>query len=251
MGEISGDISSLLPVEINRYIDPFCGSMKTFIDLNSSLKLPRPLLSDPDHRLIEIYEYIKSMPEEFYRAIENSYRGRTKGALLALRKRYREIMGKGTMEEAATYLQINILNAMRNTNQGILRILRNASSIDKNLEFPTETDIVEFSRMLQKTEISKGGYEAVRDALSPKDLIFLNIREDGNRKSANNLRIEHERQFKKFINDAEKFPSRNIKTIVKIPVKSKLKNNTFIRDNSRLSKVILKENKNYEIWKNF
>ncbi len=72
--EISEDISRLLPMEINHYIEPICGSMETFINLNLKKQLPFPVLSDPDNSLISIYEYVKVTPEEFYQAMENSYR---------------------------------------------------------------------------------------------------------------------------------------------------------------------------------
>ena len=249
--EISDDISRLLPMEINHYIEPLCGSMKTFINLNLKNKLPSPVLSDTDNSIISIYEYVKGMPEEFYHALENSYRGRTKGALLALRKRYREIMNKGTIEEAATYLQINILRAMRNKNQGILGILKDASSVDKDLEFPTETEIVEFSRMLQRTVIKRGSYDTIRRELSENDFIFLNLRKYSSRIYSSDPKIEQRRQFKIFMDDIETFQRKNIRTIIKFPAKYRIIHNISIPESANLNQIILEKSKGYELWKNF
>ena len=41
--EISEDISRLLPEKINHYIEPICGSMETFINLNLKNQLPSPI----------------------------------------------------------------------------------------------------------------------------------------------------------------------------------------------------------------
>ena len=249
--EISEDISSLLPEKINHYIEPICGSMETFINLNLKKQLPFPVLSDPDNSLISLYKYVKGMPEEFYHAPENSHRGRTKGALLALRKRYREIMNHGTMEEAAIYLQINILNAMRSKNSGIFGILKDTTSDNKILEFPTETEIVEFSRMLQKIEIKRGCYEAVRGDLSENDFLFLNLRKYSSGNNSSSIKIEQEKHFKKFMRDLEKLQSEHVYIIIKIPSHPKVMKNMCIPENYELSHVISDKRKKYELWKNF
>lgn len=249
--EISEDISSLLPEKINHYIEPICGSMETFINLNLKKQLPFPVLSDPDNSLISLYKYVKGMPEEFYHAPENSHRGRTKGALLALRKRYREIMNHGTMEEAAIYLQINILNAMRSKNSGIFGILKDTTSDNKILEFPTETEIVEFSRMLQRTVIKRGSYRTVRRELSKNDFIFLNLRKHRSGFYSSDRKIEQTGQFKIFMDDLEMFQENNIRTIIKFPAKYRIINNISIPESANLNKIILEKSKSYEIWKNF
>ena len=249
--EISEDISSLLPEKINHYIEPICGSMETFINLNLKKQLPFPVLSDPDNSLISLYKYVKGMPEEFYHALENSHRGRTKGALLALRKRYREIMNHGTMEEAAIYLQINILNAMRSKNSGIFGILKDTTSDNKILEFPTETEIVEFSRMLQRTVIKRGSYRTVRRELSKNDFIFLNLRKHSSGIFSSDRKIEQRRQFKIFMDDLETFQKDNIRTIIKFPAKYIIINNISIPESANLNKIILEKSKGYELWKNF
>jgi gluconate kinase len=249
--EISEDISRFLPMEINHYIEPICGSMETFINLNLKKQLPFPVLSDPDNSLISIYEYVKVMPEEFYQAMENSYRGRTKGALLALRKRYREIMNQGTMEEAAIYLQINVLNATRSKNLGIFGIFKDTTQGNKKREFPTETEIVEFSRMLQRTAIKRGSYRTVRRELSKNDFIFLNLRKHRSGFYSSDRKIEQTGQFKIFMDDLEMFQKKNIRTIIKFPAKYRLINNIGIHESANLNKIILEKSKSYEIWKNF
>ena len=249
--ELSDDIKRLIPRDFNHYIDPFCGSMQTFIDLNQEGKLVCPMLSDPDDSLINLYEHVKSMPEEFYYAFEGSYRGRTRGALLALRKRYKEIRNHRTMEEAVTYLQINILNAIGNNSTGISGILKRSSTGERNLEFPTETEIVEFSRMLQKIEIKRGCYEAVRGDLSENDFLFLNLRKYSSGNNSSSIKIEQEKHFKKFMRDLEKLQSEHVYIIIKIPSHPKVMKNMCIPENYELSHVLSDKRKKYELWKNF
>ncbi|OWP54784.1 MAG: hypothetical protein B2I18_06075 [Cuniculiplasma sp. C_DKE] len=168
-----------------------------------------------------------------------------------MRKRYREIMNQGTMEEAAIYLQINILNATRSKNSGIFGIFKDTTPGNKKREFPTETEIVEFSRMLQRTAIKRGSYRTVRRELSKNDFIFLDLRKYSSGIFSSDRKIEQRRQFKIFMDDLEMFQKNNIRTIIKFPAKYRIINNISIPESANLNKIILEKSKSYEIWKNF
>ncbi len=104
-------LETMLPENLERYIEPFCGSACLFFKVGN---LKSGVLSDINPYLINAYEFIKKSPEKLY--IESSKISTNKETYLEIRELFNKSSDPFNQAVYFTYLNRNCFNAVYRTN---------------------------------------------------------------------------------------------------------------------------------------
>lgn len=157
-------IKALTPQSFGRYLEPFAGSACVFLALHPD----KAVLGDINDELIRTYRTVRAAPRDVARALADFPRDHDL-------YRFLRAIPPATLDSrtrAARFLYLN-----RHSFNGVYRTNRegqfNVPMGTKTGSVPTESELVAFSRRLQRVELVAGDFEVILRLAGRQDFIYL------------------------------------------------------------------------------
>jgi DNA adenine methylase len=157
-------IKKSVPLNFDRYIEPFCGSISLFLELPPS----KAILSDINEELINFYNVVKVSPtyisnelEKLESSPENYYKVRALNPEGLTRK-----------ERAVRFFYLNrhCFNGVYRTNQ---KGLFNVPYGSKLSSVPSASEVMDFSRFIRNAVFETSDFERIISRAENNDFIYL------------------------------------------------------------------------------
>ncbi|MDD0968072.1 MULTISPECIES: DNA adenine methylase [Pseudomonas] len=157
-------IKKSVPLNFDRYIEPFCGSISLFLELPPS----KAILSDINEELINFYNVVKVSP---------TYISDELAKLESSKENYYRVRGLNpealTRKERAVrffYLNRHCFNGVYRTNQ---KGMFNVPYGSKLSSVPSACEVMDFSRFIKNATFEKSDFERVINKAGFNDFIYL------------------------------------------------------------------------------
>ncbi len=145
------------------------------VELYNRRKLSRAVISDLNGELINLYNVIKSKPDELIEVLKNKELKNEKSVYYKLRDRFNEIIGdpKYDVERATLFLYLN-----RHCYNGLWRVNKSGKfnvpfGRYKNPSMPSEKMILEFSKLLENVKILNVDFERAVETAKNGDFVYF------------------------------------------------------------------------------